>query len=136
MEFIFALFFVCCLVFLVVGFVLGKFIEQEKLKTREKDIRKDSVMKSKSVIRGGLAEQLAPYFPDFPFSPSEAKFIGKPVDFIVFKGSDDKNITEVVFVEVKTGKSRLNQQEKNLKQSIESGKVSWFEYRLFDETKD
>ena len=35
----------------------------------------------------------------------------------------------VVFVEVKTGQSRLNTVEKSLKDAVEQGKVSWAEYR-------
>ena len=35
-----------------------------------------------------FAEQLATYLPNFPFSPTEAKFIGAPIDFLVFKGMD------------------------------------------------
>ena len=72
--------------------------------------------------------------PDFPYKPTEARFIGKPVDFIVFKGMDEKKIEEVVFVEVKTGKSKLNDVEKSLKNTVEDKKISWDEYRI-DENK-
>jgi hypothetical protein len=33
------------------------------------------VQRSRSVLRGVSAEQLAPYLPTFPFSPTEVKFI-------------------------------------------------------------
>ena len=92
--------------------------------------RKDAVMRSRSVLGGQFSEQLAPYLPDFPFSPTECRFLGKPIDFIVFKGMDDKKIEEIVFVETKSGKSRLSSQEKGLKEAIEKRKVSWKEYRV------
>jgi predicted Holliday junction resolvase-like endonuclease len=60
-----------------------------------------------------LAEQLAPYLPNFPFSPTEAKFTGAPIDFLVFKGK--QRIEEVIFVEVKSGAARLNHNEHSLK---------------------
>ncbi|MEK6836955.1 MAG: Holliday junction resolvase-like protein, partial [Nanoarchaeota archaeon] len=73
-----------------------------------------------------------PYLPDFPFNPSECKFIGKPVDFIVFHGLDEKNVTGVSFVEVKSGKSRLSETEKSVKSVIENKNVNWVDYRVPD----
>ena len=66
-----------------------------------------------------FAEQLAPYLPNFPFSPTEAKFIGAPIDFLVFKGMDAQHIEEVIFVEVKSGSARLNHNEHSLKDAID-----------------
>lgn len=92
--------------------------------------RKDAILKSRAVLSGMFSEQLAPYLPDFNFKPTEVRFMGRPVDFIVFKGMDEKNIDEVVFVEVKSGKSQLNKVEKSLKKAIENKKVKWEEYRV------
>ena len=50
----------------------------------KKNVRKDAVKRSKAVIGGQVAEQIAPFLPNFPANPSDARFIGKPVDFIVF----------------------------------------------------
>ena len=46
---------------------------------------------------------------------------------------DEKNISEVKFVEVKSSKSQLNKQEKSLKDAIKNKKVSWEEYRVPEE---
>ncbi len=92
--------------------------------------RKEAVLKSRAVLSGMFSEQLAPYLPDFNFKPTEVRFLGKPVDFIVFKGIDGKEINEIVFVEVKSGKSQLSKVEKSLKKTIENKKVSWEEYRI------
>ena len=96
----------------------------------EHRIREEAIQRSRSVLAGQFSEQLAPYLPDFPFNPSEAKFIGKPIDFIVFNGMDEKNIDEVVFVEVKSGKSSLNSNERKLKETIREKRVRWVEYRI------
>ena len=77
-----------------------------------------------------FAEQLAPYLPNFPFSPTEAKFIGAPIDFLVFKGMDAQHIEEVIFVEVKSGSARLNQNEHSLRDAIINKRVRWQEYRV------
>ncbi len=92
--------------------------------------RKEAIMKSRAVLGGHFTENLAPYLPNFPYLPTECRFIGKPVDFIVFKGMDDKKIDEIAFVEVKSGNARLSPQEKNLKEAIEKKKVKFEEYRI------
>jgi len=43
---------------------------------------------------------------------------------------DAQHIEEVIFVEVKSGSSRLNYNEHNLKDAIDSKRVRWHEYRV------
>jgi predicted Holliday junction resolvase-like endonuclease len=117
------------LVVFVVAYVLGVTTAVSRFRSKVSEIRKDTAKRQRAVIGGQVSEQLAPYLPDFPYRASEARFIGKPVDFLVFVGMDDKKIEKVVFVEVKTGKSRLNDQERNLKETIEKGRVEWLVYR-------
>jgi predicted Holliday junction resolvase-like endonuclease len=96
----------------------------------EKEARRDAVKRSRSVLSGNFSEQIAPYFPDFQHSPTELRFIGKPIDFIAFTGMDEKDITEVVFIEVKSGQSKLSTQERRLRDAVRAGKVRWEEYRV------
>ena len=92
--------------------------------------RKDAIMRSRAVLGGQFSEQLAPYLPNFEYLPTECRFIGKPIDFLVFKGMDDKDIKEIVFVEVKSGNAKLTQHEKKLKEAIDKKRVKWVEYRI------
>lgn len=116
-----------------IGFKSGAFRQNKFWEGELPGHRKDAIMKSRAVLGGQFSEQLAPFLPDFNYTPTECKFLGKPVDFLVFKGMDEKNINEVVFVEVKSGKSKLSPQEKSLKEAIEKKKVRWEEYRIPDE---
>lgn len=122
------------LILVVLAFIVGKKIGEMKKEKEWQEIlpehRKDAILRSRAVLTGQFSEQIAPYLPGFNYSPTECRFIGKPVDFIVFKGMDDKKISEVVFVEVKTGKSKLSEQEKNLKEAVKNKKVKWEEYRF------
>ena len=95
--------------------------------------RKDAVFRSRAVLSGQFSEQLAPFLPDFNFKPTEVRFLGKPVDFIVFKGMDNKKIDEVIFVEVKSGMSKISSVEKSLKETIENKNIRWEEYRIPEE---
>ena len=82
---------------LFIGYLIGKYMTQKKLEEKIPEIREDAIKHSRAVLSGQFSEQIAPYLPDFPFKPTEARFIGKPIDFIVFRGMDDKKIDEVVF---------------------------------------
>jgi predicted Holliday junction resolvase-like endonuclease len=77
-----------------------------------------------------FAEQRALYLSNFPFSPTEAEFIGAPIDSLVFRGMDAHHIEEVIFVEVKSSSARLNHNENSLKEAIENKRVRWYEYRV------
>ena len=116
---------------LSIGFLLGRKIMDYEWRLYKLDrIVKDRIKRSRVSLSGQFSEQLAPYLPDFPHSPTEARFIGKPIDFIVFKGADSQNISEVIFIEVKSGKSRINKHERILRDTIKDKKVSWEEYRI------
>ena len=122
--------FITLLLGLVGGFIFAIVTMSDALKRRISS----SLKMQRSVLGGQFSEHLAPYLPGFPndLKPSEAKFLGAPVDFIVFKGLDDKNITEVVFVEVKTGRARFNENEKSLREAIEQKRVRYISYFVPD----
>lgn len=113
-----------------IGYKFGVFRRNKFWEAELPNHRKDAILRSRSVLGGHFSEQLAPYLPDFEYLPTECRFIGKPIDFIVFKGMDDKKIDELVFVEVKSGNAKLSPQEKNLKETIKNKKIKWVEYRI------
>lgn len=125
------------LVILLIGYILGKNIGEERTNRewgeRVPSIRKDAVERSRAIIGGKFSEQLAPYLPDFDYKPTEVRFIGQPIDFIVFKGMDEKEIEEVVFVEVKSGKSSLSSHERKLRDAIKNKNVKWELYKIPEE---
>jgi predicted Holliday junction resolvase-like endonuclease len=80
---------------------------------------------SRSVIKGQIAEQIYPLLPNCPFVLADMKFFGQPFDYLVLKGYSEGDISEVVFVEVKTGSSRLSPVQRSLRRCIEQRRVSW-----------
>jgi predicted Holliday junction resolvase-like endonuclease len=93
---------------------------------RLSEARKDAIGQSRAILGGKFVEQMTPYLPEFKYDPTEARFIGSPIDLIVFPGLSLDNPEEVVFVEVKTGKSkRLTSRERKIRELVESGKVRW-----------
>lgn len=79
---------------------------------------------SQSVKYGQLTEQFIPFIDSFPFDPGQFRFIGNPIDGVLF---DDNAI---VFCEFKTASSALSQRQRRIKQLVEEKKVKWFEFRI------
>lgn len=117
------------LVLLLIIAVLGYLLF--RLKMREAAIREDSLRRSQSVVAGKATEHLAPLLPGFEFDPRDARFLGSPIDFIVFDGLSDGEIREVVFVEIKTGPSAaLSTRERRVRDAVDGGRVRFLEVRI------
>ncbi|HUV75270.1 MAG TPA: Holliday junction resolvase-like protein [Dehalococcoidales bacterium] len=87
---------------------------------------KEAIAQSRAVLGGKFVEQLTPYLPEFKYDPTEARFIGSPIDLIVFPGLANGDPREIVIIEVKTSKSgQLTPQERKIRQLIEDGMVRW-----------
>jgi predicted Holliday junction resolvase-like endonuclease len=89
--------------------------------------RKEAVTQSRAVLGGKFTEQMVPYFPGFRYDPTEVRFIGSPIDMIVFPGLARGEPEEIVILEVKTGNAQLTPQQKKIRQLIEDGMVRWDE---------
>lgn len=139
---------------LVLGFILGysyvramiPIIEERsraELEVWKKEaadgIRKDSVNRSRSTLKGKIAEQMAPVLPNFCFSPSDARFIGSPVDYIIFDGltrvADEKQgEIRIIFMDVKKGDgAALSRTQRIIRNAVERKDVSWETMRIADE---
>jgi predicted Holliday junction resolvase-like endonuclease len=114
----------------VIFYLLGRLVAERGFRDRLDDAREDAAKRSRAVIGGQFSEQLAPYLPNFPYKPTEVKFLGKPTDFIVFEGLDEKKITRIIFVEVKSGDSKLSATEKSLEDTIKKGDVRFELYTV------
>ena len=99
---------------------------------QESSVRKDAAERSRYVLKGKIAEHMVPLLSDvFPFDPSDARFIGAPIDYLIFDGytavKDDKSeqpIT-VILADIKTGNATLNKTERKIKEAVEAGRVRW-----------
>lgn len=122
---------------LLVGIVLG-FVAAWRIASYRKELgfqkrlleaREESVRMSRSTLTGKFSEQIAPYLPGFPYDPTEVRFLGSPVDFIVFNGLSQRSVKEIIFLEVKSGKAQLSHTERSLRDSVKSARIRWEEYR-------
>jgi predicted Holliday junction resolvase-like endonuclease len=95
----------------------------------ERMIRQDAIQRSQAVTLGKITEHFVPYLPDFPYNPKDARFLGSPIDFVVFDGLSEGQVKNIVFVEVKTGASALSTRERRIRDAVQSGRVHWQECR-------
>jgi predicted Holliday junction resolvase-like endonuclease len=93
-------------------------------------IRANAVQRSLAVTAGKVHEQLVPYLPEFGFNPKDARFLGSPVDLVVFDGLSAGEVQRVVFLEVKTGGAALTERERQVRRVIEAREVAWVELRV------
>lgn len=93
-------------------------------------IREDAVRRSLAVTAGKVHEQLLPYLPTFPYNPKDVRFLGSPVDLVIFDGLAEGRVRRVVFVEVKTGGAGLSARERDIREAVQNGDVEWAELRV------
>lgn len=110
---------------------------EEKIKSlmieHEKDKRESiqkSVGRSRNTIKGQIAERLAPILPGFPYLPSDCRFIGNPIDYLVIKGyteysNNPSEQLEIVIVEIKSNKSNLSNIQKAIANAIAEKRVKF-----------
>jgi predicted Holliday junction resolvase-like endonuclease len=92
----------------------------------EEKIRQDAVQRSLATILGRVGEELAPLliFEKLGIGPKDIRHIGTPVDYVAFRGLSEGRVDEVVFIEVKTGRSSaLSDREKAVKRAVEEKRV-------------
>lgn len=105
--------------------------ERKKAKEWKKKFHQIQHDKIASEVRvGKIGENMAPFLEDWPYDPNTFRFLGNPVDGIQF--CDD----EIIFVEIKTGKSRLSKGQRNLRDLVQAGKVRFATFRVGEEGCD
>ncbi len=95
-------------------------------------IRRDVANRQRVGIKGKVTEAFAPFLKGFEFKASECKFIGDPIDYLVFEGLDERDVKKIHFVEVKADKSKLSKHQKQIKNIIDNLKSRDVSFREFN----
>jgi predicted Holliday junction resolvase-like endonuclease len=98
--------------------------------------RQSSVNHSRAVLKGKMAEQVAPLLPGFTYWPADARFLGDPVDYVIFDGysackdnyedgghQHHSQDLEVVILDIKRGKSQLTREQRRIAEAVTAGRV-------------
>ncbi|MBO9368968.1 MAG: endonuclease [Chloroflexi bacterium] len=105
---------------------------EEKHRQEVEQARRQSVEQSRHTIKGQISEQLVPLLPGFKFFPADARFIGHPIDYVVFHGYTDlrdgnggADQLEVVLVDIKRNTATLTKEQRAIMEAVRAGRVSF-----------
>jgi len=101
--------------------------------------RRQSVKQSRNTLKGRIAEQMAPLLPGFAYQPADSRFLGNPIDYVVFHGyteladseGNDGDL-EIVMLEIKQNSSQLSRVQRAVRRAVQEGRVR-FEVARVDE---
>lgn len=98
-------------------------------KQEEKRIRDDAIQKSINTLLGKIGEEFSPVLlaSRFGVNLKDFRHLGTPVDFVAFRGlSDDIEDVEVLFLEIKSGKSSgLVSRERRIRDAVSAKRVRY-----------
>lgn len=120
MDYLLPILILIILLLILVIFFLFKKIQLLKQQLAEAEFQKSS----QAVKYGSLTEQFIPFIEQFPFDPEKFRFLGEPIDGIVFE--DDK----IIFAEFKAASSQLNKKQRRIRELVKNKLVEWFEFNL------
>jgi len=109
---------ICIILIIQLRRLRYKYGMQEEL---NEDLKYD--YKSMNVKHGKSFEQLFPFMENYPYDYRNFRFIGTPIDGLSFEDN------MIVFLEFKTGTSKLSDKQRKIKSLIENKKVEWKEVK-------
>lgn len=112
---------VIVILLVLIGLVLLLFWRLRVVSRRLESLTFDK--KSGEVLHGKSWENFAPFMEHYPYDPERFRFIGSPIDGISFE--EDR----IVFIEFKTGQSKLSSKQQAIRNQITAGRVEWREIR-------
>ena len=128
----------------IIGLAIGALFMWVRMKLRWRDNLREacnrSVNLSRSTIKGQISEQLAPLLAGFTYAAADARFLGDPIDYVVFNGysavkdaAADPESIEVVILDVKCGGAKLSPTQRAIAQAVASGRVRFEVLRIADD---
>jgi predicted Holliday junction resolvase-like endonuclease len=128
---------VVAIVVIILISLIIRSVYERRFREEIEEARQDAVARSRASLGGKFTEQMVPFFPDFAYDPTEVRFIGSPIDMLVFPGLAQGDPQEIVILEVKTGKNaQLTAVQKKIRRLIEDGMVRWDEVHQRGEEED
>jgi predicted Holliday junction resolvase-like endonuclease len=109
---------------------------REEVKERRRalnELRKNIPLKSQkgaeAVNIGFILERIAPSMRSFAFDHNDCRSLFDPIDYVIFEGLSRSGLVErIIFADIKTGKARLQKNQKAIKELVEGKKVDFDTY--------
>jgi predicted Holliday junction resolvase-like endonuclease len=97
----------------------------DELKKRKISAGPIAEKQSIDVSIGKIIEKLMPTYQNFGMPISDCRPLFEPIDMILFNGLSTSSIQSITFMEIKTGKSKLNEHQRLVKKAVSDGKVDF-----------
>ncbi len=96
-----------------------------------KDLKRRSETATRTVNIGKIIEKVAPAIKGFKFNRRDSRFMNEPIDYLIFNGLTDNGglIDSIYFVDIKTGNAGLNFNQRQIRDAVQKGKVTWDTYK-------
>jgi predicted Holliday junction resolvase-like endonuclease len=79
-----------------------------------------------AVNLGKIVEKIVPSFAEFSYSAGDCRALLEPIDYLMFLGLTNRvEVDALVFLEVKSGKARLTDMQKSIKERVEAGAIKF-----------
>jgi predicted Holliday junction resolvase-like endonuclease len=102
-------------------------IAQLKEDARRKAVRVEAA--SRSVNIGFAVERIAPAMSGFGFERNDCRSLFDPIDYVIFDGlSRGRRIERIIFSDIKSGRARLSESQRQIKEAVEGKKVGFHKY--------
>jgi predicted Holliday junction resolvase-like endonuclease len=103
---------------------------EKQLQKSKKEIGQKAIDGSWRTQLGKTLEKVVPVFPGFGHHSYDVRPIFDPIDFVVFEGYYQGNVTDIFFVEFKTNEARMSPIQKSVRSAIDGKRVHFEEKRL------
>jgi predicted Holliday junction resolvase-like endonuclease len=99
---------------------------QERLADlKKRKIRADASVETGAISSGfgKIIEKVVPAYQNFNMPRNDSRFLGEPIDYIVFDGASQMKINHITFMDIKTGKGRLDEDQRMVRDAVLDHKV-------------
>lgn len=107
--------------------------EQKLLEWKRKEeevIRRDAIERSARTLSGRTLEKLVPFLDNFPYDAHDIRWLGDPIDLVIFDGQSSGNLRQIVLCEVKSGEGKLTKTQNKIKELVSKKRVKWEEFKI------
>jgi len=106
---------------------LQKALDEQKadLAKQIKQISERTAKTTAAVNIGRNLEKVLPMAKNFKWVVPDTKFLGDPIDMLIFNGLSIGKVESLSFVEAKSGAARLNTHQKSIRDALADHKVSY-----------
>lgn len=110
---------------------------RERIKERKEDLAtararmtQRAERTAQAVNLGKIIEKIVPSFSSFSYASGDCRALFEPIDYVIFSGLTSAGRVDALhFVDIKSGKARLSETQRRIKQKVEVGAVKFITIR-------